>query len=223
MKKTFTLLFLLGISTFSFAQEKKTELKGNPSKDVAAIRTANELAKYGYQQYSASALLEAAKILIATPTQELKTEGEAPSTDAKDKKSSSKPEFTPINLLADARKYSNKDENLLALIEKTEKSINAVKRGAVSGPKQGVYVVSTGGDDSFQVKFWGEELAEILASGDGDSDLDLYVYDNNGNLVAYDNDYTDDCYVRWVPARTGSFTIKIHNNGIANRYVIVTN
>ncbi|MPM16218.1 hypothetical protein SDC9_62595 [bioreactor metagenome] len=218
MKKTFTLLFLLGICTFSFAQEKKDELKGSPSKDISAIKTANELAKYGYQQYSSSALLEAARILIATPTQNIKTEGEAPTSTVKEK-----PEFAPSNLLADARKYANKDANLLALIDKAEKLLNTTKRGAVGGARSGVYVVPGYSNHEFQIKFWGNELAEILASGDGDSDLDLYIYDENGNLIVYDNDYTDDCYVRWVPARTGLFTIRINNRGVANRYILATN
>ena len=61
-------------------------------------------------------------------------------------------------------------------------------------------------------------------SGDGDTDLDLYVYDSNGNLIVKDNDYTDDCYVRWYRKWTGRFIVKIVNRGpVYNRYVIVTN
>ena len=68
------------------------------------------------------------------------------------------------------------------------------------------------------------ELAEVLVSGDGDTDLDLYVYDSNGNLIAKDIDYSDDCYVRWIPAWTGRFIIRIVNRGpVYNRFVILTN
>lgn len=71
---------------------------------------------------------------------------------------------------------------------------------------------------------WAHELAEILVSGDGDTDLDLYVYDENGNYITSDADYTDDCYVRFYPAWTGQFRLKIVNRGgIYNNYVILTN
>ena len=68
------------------------------------------------------------------------------------------------------------------------------------------------------------EIAEILVSGDGDTDLDLYVYDENGNLITSDTDYTDDCYVRFCPKWTGPFRIKIVNRGgVYNNYIILTN
>ena len=39
-----------------------------------------------------------------------------------------------------------------------------------------------------------------------------------------DTDYSDDCYVRWVPAWTGRYTIRIVNRGpVYNRFVILTN
>ncbi len=81
-----------------------------------------------------------------------------------------------------------------------------------------------GSSDSFSITFVSGRLAEILVSGDGDTDLDLYVYDSNGNLIASDSDYTDDCYVSWIPAWTGKYTVKVVNRGgVYNRYVIATN
>jgi hypothetical protein len=68
------------------------------------------------------------------------------------------------------------------------------------------------------------EVASIFVEGDGDTDLDLYVYDQNGNLVAYDDDLTDTCYVSWVPKWTGPFLIKIVNRGsVYNQFVLLTN
>ena len=40
--------------------------------------------------------------------------------------------------------------------------------------------------DLYQIKFWANELAEVIVVGDGDNDLDLYIYDGNGNLIASD-------------------------------------
>ena len=72
--------------------------------------------------------------------------------------------------------------------------------------------------------FVGREWEVLAVSGDGDTDLDLYVYDENGNLIAKDDDYSDDCLVRFIPRWTGRFTIKVVNRGhYTNRYTIATN
>jgi hypothetical protein len=89
---------------------------------------------------------------------------------------------------------------------------------------EGQFNVNAGSTDQFSLNFTAGRLVEILISGDGDTDLDLYVYDSNNNLIASSEDYSDDCYVSWVPRWTGNFTIKVVNRGgVYNRYVILTN
>ena len=62
---------------------------------------------------------------------------------------------------------------------------------------------------------------QIIVDGDGSSDLDAYLYDENGNLVAMDEDYTDFCVVGITPRWTGTFRLHIVNRGAsANRYVL---
>ena len=57
---------------------------------------------------------------------------------------------------------------------------------------------------------------------DGDTDLDLYVYDENGILIASDTDSTETCVVRFWPKWTGAFRIEVRNLGtVYNRYEIV--
>jgi hypothetical protein len=64
--------------------------------------------------------------------------------------------------------------------------------------------------------------ADVAVVGDGDTDLDLYVYDPYGRLVAYDDDETDHCYVRFCPRMSGTYTIKVVNRStcLSNAYVI---
>jgi hypothetical protein len=77
---------------------------------------------------------------------------------------------------------------------------------------------------NYHLNFIAGRLAEIAVSGDGDTDLDLYVYDQNGNLIQSSEDYSDECYVSWVPKWTGSYTIKVVNRGnVYNRFEIATN
>ena len=77
---------------------------------------------------------------------------------------------------------------------------------------------------TYDTRFYGGERAEIEIDGDNYSDLDLFVYDENGNLVASDTDSLDFCYVAWVPKWTGNFRVQVVNVGSdANWYDIETN
>jgi hypothetical protein len=85
--------------------------------------------------------------------------------------------------------------------------------------------VRAGGTDSYRdLRFVGGEVARVAVVGDGDTDLDLYVYDENGNEIVRDDDYTDRCVVQFNPRWTGRFIIKIVNRGsVYNRYALMTN
>ena len=63
----------------------------------------------------------------------------------------------------------------------------------------------------------GSSLVEVV--GDGDTDLDCYVYDRFGNLLGSDDDSTDHCIV-WVNnPSSGNLTIRIKNLGrVYNEY-----
>ena len=68
------------------------------------------------------------------------------------------------------------------------------------------------------------ELAEIGVVGDSDTDLDLFVFDSSDNKIATDTDYTDRCYVSWIPKWTGRYRVVVVNRGmVANQFTIRTN
>lgn len=95
---------------------------------------------------------------------------------------------------------------------------------AVGGPKQATFRLDANSYTTFNARFVGGRAARIALKGDGDTDLDLFIYDQNGRLVAQDNDNSDLCLVEWVPLWTGNFTIKVVNQGgVYNDFVIVTN
>ncbi|WP_250631667.1 hypothetical protein [Rhodoflexus caldus] len=78
--------------------------------------------------------------------------------------------------------------------------------------------------DTYAVRFTGGSRAYVAINGDGDTDLDLFVYDENDNLIAKDDDHLDRCVVEWYPKWTGPFVIKVKNLGrVYNNYRIVTN
>jgi hypothetical protein len=96
--------------------------------------------------------------------------------------------------------------------------------GAEGGPQSNSFRLSARSYRTFTVRFVAGEVAEVALRGDGDTDLDLFVYDELGNLIAADEDNTDFCVVRWVPKWTGRFTIKVVNHGfVYNDFRIATN
>lgn len=225
MKKSLLIACLCCLSFGAFAQEEKAVVDQPVSPEIAALQTAANLAKYGYATYSPTSLIEAARIFGTTKVQDADFEktraGEATSEEKEVKVS-----FDPSQLLADAKKYAGKDKTVLALVKRVEAEIASAgsTRGAVGGPKYLEGRVYGKDYVNYTCKFWGNELAEVVVIGDGDNDLDLYIYDNNGNLVASDTDYTDQCVCRWVPAWTGTFTIRIVNRGaIYSNFAIATN
>ena len=75
--------------------------------------------------------------------------------------------------------------------------------------------------DVFTVTFYSGSTGYVVLSGDGVTDLDLFVYDQNGNLIDADTDSTDQCIVSVKPLWTGQFTIVVVNNGyVYNDYTI---
>ena len=206
--------------------EQKDEIAGVASQEVSALRVAMDLAKFGYETESPSALIEAANILASTPTQALEATVEQGAENANETEKVTKVQFEPKALVAAALELTE-NEHLIAMADNVTAKIEAQAegtRGALGGPRYANSSVSAHSYTYYNQKFWADDLAEILVSGDGDTDLDLYVYDENGNLIVSDTDYTDDCYVRFYPRWTGTFRIKIVNRGgVYNRYVLITN
>jgi hypothetical protein len=96
--------------------------------------------------------------------------------------------------------------------------------GQVGGAGSGWSIVGPYDANQYEIRLRGNETTWISVSGDGSTDLDLFVYDQWGNLIASDEDETDDCIVGFSPNATGYFRIVVRNFGDeANAYSINTN
>jgi hypothetical protein len=92
----------------------------------------------------------------------------------------------------------------------------------LGGAKSAVHQVLAHDTDHFNVTFRADEEATVMISGDNDTDLDFYIYDENGNLITSDTDSTDDCVLTFTPKWTGEFRIEVKNLGsVYNEYSIV--
>lgn len=218
---SFVIVLLLAV-TAACAQEKKDGTKPENS-SIARIKLANELAKFGYETYSASSLIEAARILSEVQTQDMGDIKYEQGKGTNEKSDKATERISVQKLIKDAKEFADGDATLLALADKVNTDANST-RGAVGGPRAGSTVVYGGSTDSYSIYFKSGIPAEVAVSGNGATDLDLYVYDEHGNLIVGDDDYSDDCYVCWTPRWTGNFIIKVVNRGRYNNYYnIATN
>lgn len=227
MRKFLIILVSVFIWNTVMAQEVpvKENVEGVKSEALNDLKLAADLVRYGYKQQEALPLIQALEIINNTDSQPL--EAETDGTQADTSTSAGKSGYITLDakqILADAKKFSNGDKSLDKLLAKVEKETGRSTRGAVGGPCKDYAAVNAYSAYTWTCSFVASRLAEVAVLGDGDTDLDLYIYDSNGNLIASDTDYSDECYVSWVPKWTGKFYIKIVNRGgVYNRYVILTN
>lgn len=225
MFKKIFFVVAMAFSAVAYAQEPAavaTDSKDH-SETADLLSTAGKLVKYGYQTKTAMPLIQAVEIYNRVgATAEAETKQKTSVSDAVVESNAPKPSevsYDPAKLLADATTYADGDKNLLALIKAAGDT-----RGRVGGAVTHYDRVSANSTDTYNIQFRGGEYAMIIVSGDGDTDLDLYVYDSYGNLVASDSDYSDDCVVSFTPRYTSTFRVKIVNRGrVYNNYVLVTN
>ena len=152
MKKLLVIAALFGMAYAAVAQEKANVAKPQ-SEAICRIRLANQLAKYGYETYSASALIEAARILAAVETQELKSESFTAGEGDESVKESAKPDFTLENLIAAAKEFADGDKTLLALADRVVTAGLEEHRGLLGCPGRRVDRVAANSTDSYVLAF----------------------------------------------------------------------
>ncbi len=190
---------------------------------AAKGRLADQLARYGDKNKDALALIEAAKIFnevgVKDEKRDKKTEGTSSAKDEQEGAGQMRDQSVSA-LLARAREYAGGRKDLIALADEAAKTGT---RGAYN-PVRHIDRVRAGITDVYNVTFRGGEPAFLAISGDGDTDLDLYVYDQNGNLICASNGPGDDEACRWYPRWTGPFIVRVRNlGGVYNQYRMWSN
>ncbi|MGH8636154.1 MAG: hypothetical protein ACREUZ_03370 [Burkholderiales bacterium] len=77
--------------------------------------------------------------------------------------------------------------------------------------------------EAFSSDRWSQYVSagyhRLEVEGDGDTDLDCFVFDSAGNLLGADRDGTDYCIVTWYQTRGDRLVFRISNLGdVYNRY-----
>lgn len=229
------LLALLALPAFAGESGKapneapKVGAAANPASPVQRIAFVAQMVGWARTEQSIEGLITAAQILVAIPMSEYqaaKTAQPTPGVTAdRDKEEAKALTLDPNALLKEARWYASAspDKKLQAYVD------GVVKKGlgaqvTTGGPKYAITKVNGAFTDVYEITFTGGEIAEIAIGGDGDTDLDLLVYDEFNNYVASDTSSTDNAYVAWTPRWTGKFRVEVRNLGVVhNQYVFVTN
>ncbi|MDP1563457.1 MAG: hypothetical protein Q8M16_18910 [Pirellulaceae bacterium] len=110
---------------------------------------------------------------------------------------------------------------IAALVSVSVLGISSAAADPVGGPKADHTRVEANSTDVFKVDCWGDEVTAFRIQGDGDTDLDLYVYDEDGNLISSGTGYSDREEVQVRPHYRQTMTIKVVNRGnVYNAYSI---
>ena len=200
----------------NLAEAPKTQEPSPSAEAIQALALASQLATYGTEAQDPLALIVAARITAAHPTepaQATKSQGE--------RDAEAVPMATPEALLAQARELSGGNAEVLALIDAAAGATTT--RGAIGGGKYLSDKVLRGHTDIWTIEFRGRRAAEVAVLGSG-GDIDCAVYDEYGNLADSDTDYTSDCVLNWTPRRDGEFRIHIRNESRRGvPYLMLTN
>lgn len=124
-------------------------------------------------------------------------------------------------MFAKAKELAADDEIILGLIDD---AMAEGSRGRIGGAVSWMSRLPAGQTDVWEVPFYGNSYAEIAVVGDGDTNLDVAITDENGNVFCYDVSWSDSLYCDFTPAWDGYFYVTVQNmGGVRNSYYLMTN
>lgn len=230
MKKILLLIPTIFLFTLAINAQEKKERQGEPRREMVNVGLAQQLANQGYTLNKPLYLVTAAQILIENPVKaEFVPTKAVEENDPKALKEIAKKPIVlnPSKLLDDAQAMAKGDQSVLKIIESIKKQqteANNQTRGRKFSPLIKDYSVKSKSAITLYSTFNGDELAEVFVIGDGTTDLDLFVYDEKGNIITFDTNNIDNCYVSFIPPSTGTYLIKIKNIGkLGNNCLLMTN
>ena len=115
-------------------------------------------------------------------------------------------------MLVAATAFAQGRDDILGLIEDAAAETS---RGSVYGSGYYDGYISGGDNLYYDEAFYGGEQAIITLQGHNPSDIDLWVYDEYGNLICSSTGYSSNESCTFTPRWTGEFTVRVENEGHA--------
>lgn len=212
-------LVALSLSAGAFADHHEGKAEGDAVQAGMDLAMANQLASYGDRNSDAMALIVAASIKQGIGSTDEEGEKESEGDGEMEEKEEGAGNGVD-DILDRARALAGDNPELGGMIE----DVAAMgSRGDVAGA--GCYNdrVWSHNTDTWTITFTaGSNYVDL--SGDGDTDLDLYVYDGSGRLICAGESYYDDEFCSWRQYNTGYMYVKVKNlGGVYNVYDLCTN
>ncbi|WP_414521387.1 hypothetical protein [Umezakia ovalisporum] len=113
-------------------------------------------------------------------------------------------------LLNEARQLARGNAAVLAIIDDTA---TTVMKGSTAGPHTHEFQIEAEKSMVFIERFTAERLAEVAIKGNGYSDLDLRIIDQNGVIICESAGNTDQEYCGFTPIITGAFSVEVLSYG----------
>ncbi|MEO1091711.1 MAG: hypothetical protein AAFX81_13830 [Pseudomonadota bacterium] len=213
---TAALLLLLAGGAAGTARAQDTNVDPEAKTERTAVddlALADQLYLMGLEAEDPVLLIAAARIYAATPAEE--RDYEAVDDDESDAPQPAERADRPSleAALEAARTHADDQPDLVAVIDEME---SVAPRGRVRGPGTASGRVGAGRQVTYYgdtTRFRGGEPATITIQGYGVSDLDLFVFDENGNEICRSVRGSDRERCDWYPRWTGPFRVEVRNYG----------
>jgi hypothetical protein len=204
-----------------------------PHSNVQQLVLAHQLYAYGVKDEDPMLVIAAARLMSQISTKDVKSESEnspEPGDGAKKsaaKSSSGDEKASPPNLkamIAKGRELAGDQKALQAMLDDVEGTKS--KATTSGGGRSHKYLPPRTRAKYFggRLTYRGGQRAEVGVAGNGATNLDLYVYDQNGNLICKSTRGWDREFCAWYPRWTGPFKVHVLNRGRrGNNYVIYWN
>lgn len=173
---------------------------------VAMLQAALVIGRFGMETGDPAMLIGAAAAIAQI--------GPIPSSDVHPK-STPHPAATFLEM---ARRMARGNKSILEAADLIEKQ---TERGTVGGPHEHPFVLDPDQIEIIEEDFTGGAPAEILVASDGGADIDLHVFDENGNSICIEEGSADTEYCSFRAVWTGRFTIQISNLGPSTSQVVL--
>ena len=192
---------------------------------VAQAALADQVARHADRTRDVLAMIAAARMLGQTGPRtvkpELRTEGKPKRADPSAGTPAPSRDTTLKGMLERARKYAGGRHDFNILVDELAESTAKVRK---DGPARFAHRIAPGVTDVYTMSFRADEPVLVAITGEGVSDLDLFVEDEAGNRICASDGAGDDEMCRWTPRWNGNFRIRVRNVGkVENEYRIWSN